>query len=145
MAQQPPASEGAPDKKKYAAFIKGIELLGIRLTSCKGEFVPENFADGGGRISYAVDVGFEDPRDSILEAIVTVRTRAKPTETKKMCTKVDCTYVLTYQYDTEPDEAILGAFARNVEINAWPYLREFIQNLTARMAGPTLMLPLRKQ
>lgn len=145
MAKESAVSDKTPDKKKYEAFIAGLELRAIRLESCRGDFIRESFADGGGRISYAVDVGFEDPRDSILEAVVTVRSRAKPLETKKMCTKVDCTYVLTYEFDSEPDKAILKVFARNVEINVWPYAREFIQNLTARMAGPTLILPLRKQ
>jgi len=145
LTQEISTSNEAPDKKKYAAFIKGLELRGMRLESCRGDFIRENFAEGGGKISYAVEVGFEDLLDSTLEAVVTVRTRAKPLETNKMCTKIDCTYVLTYHFDVEPDEAILKVFARNVEFNAWPYLREFIQNLTSRMAGPTLLLPLRKQ
>lgn len=145
MAQNTSASDQVPDKKDYAGFIRGLELLAIRLESSRADFIQDSFADGGGSISYAVDVGFEDPTDSVLDAVVTVRARAKPAETKRMCTKVDCTFVLTYKIEVQPDEAMLKVFARNVEMNAWPYARELIQNLTARMAGPTLVLPLRKQ
>ncbi len=134
----------SPDREKYNSFIAGLELRSISLESCKADFVPENYADGGGTISYKIDVAFDAIGESILDALVSVRARAKPHATHRMCTKVDCIYRLSYGIPSEPDSAMLEAFARNVEINVWPYVRELVHNLTERMAGPTLLMPLRK-
>lgn len=133
-----------PDREVFNSFIEGLELCAIVLESCKAQFLSENYADGGGDISYNLDVGFDGVSDSSLEAFVIVRARAKPRGTRRMCTKVDCTYRVSYLTPFAPDEAILKVFARNVEINAWPFIRELVENLTGRMSGPTLLLPLRK-
>jgi len=135
---------GLPSREKYNAFISGLELRSIVLESCKVEFIPENYTAGGGAISFKSDVAFDVLRDSVLDALVSVRARAKPHGALKMCTKFDCTYRLSYVVPSEPDDAMLEAFSRNVEINAWPYVRELMHSLTQRMTGPTLLLPLRK-
>lgn len=144
MAEKATAVPAKPDKKKYAKFIAGLDLLSIALESCGADFIEDNYAEGGGKISYSIDVAFEDVSDSILEAFVTVRARATSRETRRMCTKFDCTYRLSYRVAAQPDKQMLAAFAGNVEINAWPYVRELMRDLTGRMAGPTLTLPLRK-
>jgi hypothetical protein len=58
--------------------------------------------------------------------------------------QVDVTFLLVYEVD--PKFAVaqkdLDAFARSQGLMAsWPYAREFMQNLTARMGLPVLILP----
>lgn len=58
--------------------------------------------------------------------------------------RVDVTFLLVYEVDPEfaGTQKDLDAFARSQGVMAsWPYAREFMQNLTARMGLPVLILP----
>lgn len=57
-----------------------------------------------------------------------------------------CTFDVRYGLPTEVPDAVVpnfGAFAKtNTLIHVWPYFREFVQSMTARMGLPPLPLPL---
>ncbi|MGB4593916.1 MAG: hypothetical protein WBI63_09110 [Coriobacteriia bacterium] len=144
MSDRPDAPIELPDQAVYNAFISDVELRTIALESCRAEFVRDAFAEGGGTIAVRVDTTFEPATDEELVALVRVQTRAKSSETHRMCTKVDCVYRLVYWSAVPATPEILCVFAKNVEMNVWPYARELTHSLTGKMPGPTLTLPLHK-
>ena len=61
--------------------------------------------------------------------------------------RIDLTMALTYELSVAPPpeaerDSFFGAFASlNGTYNAWPYLRELVQDLAARLGVPGLLLP----
>jgi hypothetical protein len=58
---------------------------------------------------------------------------------------VNCTFEVTYKmnrdYDPTPDE--ISSFSRGTAVfNCWPYAREFLRDITARIGQQTPVLPL---
>lgn len=59
--------------------------------------------------------------------------------------RVNAEFSLTYSYPTDlaPTSTELESFAEtNAVLNAWPYLRELVQNVSSRMGLPPVTLPL---
>ncbi len=57
---------------------------------------------------------------------------------------VEATFSLLYSINSleDLDDTALNSFAEvNGTYNAWPYWREFVQNITSRMELPTLTVP----
>ena len=57
---------------------------------------------------------------------------------------IECSFLLTYSAPSVGDltPGNLEAFAQiNGIFNAWPYWREFVQNMAARMGLPQLVIP----
>ncbi len=51
-------------------------------------------------------------------------------------------FAVEYVFTGEPDKAVIDNFALNITpYNAWPYFREYVANLSARMSLPKLTLP----
>jgi hypothetical protein len=59
--------------------------------------------------------------------------------------KIDCTFEVCYllRDDYEPAEEEKSSFARGTAVfNCWPYAREFLSDITARLGHQTPALPL---
>ncbi len=70
---------------------------------------------------------------------------------KKKVLSIKVSYVLTYSYSIEGGPSpkklndYIAAFGGiNGVLNAWPYLREFVQSTTTRMGLPPFFLPLHR-
>jgi len=59
--------------------------------------------------------------------------------------RVEATFGLLYAVDwkDEPTQEVVDEFGRAVGVNnAWPYWREFVQSMTARMGLPPVRIPI---
>jgi preprotein translocase subunit SecB len=57
--------------------------------------------------------------------------------------KIECTYSASFSLERAAEEAQIERFAgEEVQLIFFPYLRQFISDITARMAIPPLVLPL---
>lgn len=78
--------------------------------------------------------------------VLSVRIDFKIDFGKKPTVAITCAYLLEYHLDSPPPsdarDDLLSAFAKvNGVYNAWPYLREIVQNTCARMNLPPTVLP----
>ncbi len=68
-----------------------------------------------------------------------------PEKSKKFLT-VKCAYRLIYSSEEEFTEEFFELFkARTLPVNSWPFFRELVNNITARMYIPPITLPLIKR
>jgi hypothetical protein len=74
-----------------------------------------------------------------FELITTQKTK------KDFAIKINCLYSLSFTSKVELTEDFWDIFkAMNLQLNTWPYFREFVQNTTQRMSVFPLTLPLYK-
>jgi transposase-like protein len=133
-----PKAEGEPDPETYAKFIQGLEIRSVELVevhaklerSPKGKlafkmgleaFGPEP-SEGGFSAGLVLSLDFQDEKGPF--GFVRLRVRAR------------------YATPLFPDEALFRAFReRNLIVHLWPYLRLYVDFLTAQMGLPRLVLP----
>lgn len=64
---------------------------------------------------------------------------------KDSALKLTCVFKLIYESESALTPQFLDIFTKkNISLNTWPYLREFVHNTTQRMELPPLILPLLK-
>ena len=64
----------------------------------------------------------------------------------KLVMKIEASFCTSYVVKSLPDDSLIDDFEYFLTINpifnAWPYWREFVQNMSARMGFPALTVPL---
>jgi hypothetical protein len=116
----------------------------------RGSFSFHGIAKGelGDQLTFGLQAaGHKSPdQPNAIRVMVALKARLQFSQTKKALADTHCEFSLDYSL-TDPDqlsqltEEDLIAFASTSGVyNAWPYMREFCHNLTARMPVPTPMI-----
>jgi len=153
MAKKKSAAATSADKSKnpfvLAAVVSDrVQIQDVRVVECRVSQAPPH--DGGPRAFKAlnkVEVNFSIDADRNLILILprfSFRERAEADDAELPTLAIDCLFALTYAAPAVADLPKLNvkAFAQtNGIFNAWPYWREFAQNMAARMGLPSLVIP----
>jgi hypothetical protein len=144
----------AADYRLASAVAKHVSLTNVTMTSISAKLqkpfkhVLEAMLKGdvpaaiGWRAAHKLSEAATD-----LSVIVDFRVdfgKEEQRENSDVC--VICTYTLDYTLDSPPPDdsrdQLLAAFAKvNGVYNAWPYLREIVQNTVSRMGLPPPVIP----
>lgn len=124
--------------------IEGVVLENCRVTLSNGDEEPEE----GGVLKIRIQKfghGIDREKDSFwvsisfnLDATAGDPSRAQPTF------QIEASFLLRYHVASVGDfeDRAFAAFARtNGVFNAWPYWREFVQSMTARMGLTPFVIP----
>lgn len=124
---------------------KIVEILNVRLTSTEARVqtgdVPENVSVSIAKRSSAR----YSPDKSLIIVAAEFKVEVFPdAEREKPFVCIEVGFELDYQIPKEvhPSDESLASFSRfNGIYNAWPYFREYVQNVIARMGLPNLTIP----
>jgi hypothetical protein len=139
--------EKKTDKKispeEYRDIINSIELLNIRLTSADVKFKVYEPPMG---YNISSKETYEQEADSNVVTINQIYTlAAKPPKSRKNGITIKCCYEVTFKSDRQLTGDFFEIYShRSLPLNTWPYFREFVNSMTARMDLPPLTLPLFK-
>ena len=127
----------SPDE--YSGFIRGLELAYIwvndaRIVNHSGPRLPR-------------DVNLQGENNSEWEATpegfrVLDHHQLRIRSEEKLVAEVDVTFGLEYGSSVPMTDQLFRTFsATSLAVNAWPYLREFLSNMTGRMYWSQFTLP----
>lgn len=140
----------APNPDAYREFLKGIEILNVRLdklsVSRRGDLA------GKGTVTVKCGSAVKDSPPGRLmvgfDTIVDGKTVPEPgaSEKPKRIFRISSSFVLTYAIPETgiPNEMLELFVERNVLVNVWPYVRELTHSLTMRMGIPPVVLDLQR-
>lgn len=143
------ADQSPRDYKLASAVASHAGLHNICLMSISAE-LKEPLADAIASLSAGtaeVGIGWRANHEiSESGLVLNVKLDFKVDFGQKPIVAVTCAYLLEYHLDSPPPadarDDLLSAFAKvNGVYNAWPYLREVVQNTCARMNLPPMVLP----
>ncbi len=124
-------------------FIKGIELHKIILKELKVKLLQDNPPS---KIKVDMEVKtehFED--DPNLSFLVNMNLKFTDKNSRKIAAKISIVLKLIYTSQIKPEKEILDNFSKSsVILNAWPYLRFWIQSIVQNFGWPSFTLPLFK-
>jgi preprotein translocase subunit SecB len=134
--------------KRIAPLIAAVRLKDIRLVEANVKTSVRS-AHEVGEVELAIDksaiVKEYAADDGMFWVLAKIHAQLIPVEPKKSPpVSIKATFELRYSMPKElkVSQAQLSTFARiNSVFNVWPYWREFVQNMVARMNLPTLTLP----
>lgn len=123
--------------------LDDVYLLGANITSDPSTREPR-----GSDLEYAINTKILKTENNFFSVIVSFKISAiQKKDPKNPIMSINAKYVLVYSFDKVnkllPEDIEQFAKIKSIE-SAWPYLREFVQNLTARMGFPTLTIPVLK-
>jgi len=132
------------DPKKYAEILRRVKLGEIYLDSCSVIHKRENLIKQKDLQVLIRDRASYEQSNGKIKVIHKYYLKTKKTEKEKdVALEISATFCLIYFSDTHFSEEFFEIFKNtNLVINSWPYLREFVQNITQRMNIPPLTLPL---
>ena len=128
--------------QRYREILDGVELRSILLKSLKASVNHQNFTDEL-QISVDSDAAYiPDEKGFRVESryVLTARNRQR-----KVVLKVDCVYELDFSSLEEITDKFFEIYREiSLPLNVWPFFRELVNSLTARMNLPPVTLPLLK-
>lgn len=143
-----PAGDGGlklPPPEEYAKFIQGIELLDVRLVSshATSNAIRPDASELRLRVRYRSDITrLHNAGTYVFEAYPRLKVIASKAEGEDPAGEVEVRLGLRYESKLEPTDGFLEIFSQvNLQVNAWPYLREYVQQTITRFGWTPLVLP----
>ncbi len=135
--------------KEYKEELRSVDLSKIELDSCSAKLRRDRLQAIPGPITLDVTNKAEhkiiDPKMAVLtEQFLLVGTR---TTKRDYIIRIECTLSVTLtKTKGEFTREFLDTYMIvNLDLNTWPYFREFVHNITHRMDIPPLVLPFLKE
>ena len=134
--------------EEIAPLLAAVQIRDIRLVEA-GVSTSVRSANEAGEIKFEVatsaDVKEYNKDEGIFWVLAQITTRIMPVEPEKAAAvSVSVGFEIEYSLPKESrfSQEQLNTFSRiNGVFHAWPYWREFVQNMLARMNLPTITLP----
>ncbi len=131
------------DPKEYRKIVNEIELHNILVDSCTVRTKRENLSDNDLKLhinhksSYQMEESFSEI-SSAYDLLATKSTK------RDFALKIQCTYKVLISGENISKEFLNTYCKYNLNVNTWPYFREFVQAMVNRTGYPPLTLPLLK-
>ena len=128
-----------PDPEVYGRFIQGLEVRAVHLVEAEARLEGTQ----AGKLAFRIvelDPFGPEPREGGFWAGIALRLtledQGKPFAAIRLKVRAG------YDAALFPDEALFRVFReRNLPVHLWPYLRLYVDFLTAQMGLPRLILP----
>lgn len=129
------------DREEYNNFVKQIEVEDIRIVSAQVNILDYSYFPSSAEVKWRTKASYEN-----MEEQFNVFHRYNMTiwdkETKEDKAKISVTFLVSYSSKIPISDDLFTIFkVRNLPLNTWPYLREFVHNTTMRIGWPPFVAP----
>ena len=146
----PKSARATKVKSDFAKILRGTELLSISLNSANFEINERDpFFDSAASLTPRIKLRsdftpFEEEGQKYVVALQEVKLEI-PNEDDVILVSIECTFELQYSTKHDFTEDFIEEFKHGpMLLQVAPYIRELIQDFTARMSIPPLTLPMVK-
>lgn len=133
-----------PSPEEYREFIGGLSLIRIRLLSADVDVERDDVRPSETRVGITDEATYE-PGEGQFSVLHKYSISFVAEESESSVGSIHASFDLTFESDVPITETYFEVFKNvNLTMNTWPYLREFTQNMIARVGWPSFTLPLYK-
>lgn len=130
------------DHRKYSKILSNLDFSEIYLESSSTDIKRQDFFKHKDLTIELNDRASFEQTDNRLRVVHRYYLKAIESEQKAVALKINATFCLIFQTKGTIEKEFFDIFKKvNLPLNSWPYLREFVQNMTQRMNIPPLTLP----
>ena len=127
--------------RDYNDFVKQIEVDDLRIVSAQVNLLDYSYFPSSAEVKWRMRASYEKAEEQFSVSHrynVTILDK----ETNEDKAKISVTFLVAYSSKTPINDDFFRIFkARNLPLNTWPYLREFVHNVTMRMGWPPFIAP----
>lgn len=136
---------------RYEKFIGGLNLIGLGLKSSNARLERQRYAqlrqgkkEPNRRIQ--TDYRLVDSGNGFFDCEADFHLILEHPSTKDSVLLVECTFEAHFHTDVKAHEQFARRFASSeFRLVVWPYFRQFVTDVTARMGIPPVTVPLSSQ
>ena len=131
-------------RKKYSNFIAGIDLEKIYVLAINAKLNESISPDKGQPMTARLDqkARFRLVKEDLYEVVQAWQLSATAGNRKRPLLKLAFDFAVILRSKEKLEQDLFDIYANNnLTLNTWPYVRELIYNVTARMDLPPLTLP----
>jgi len=126
---------------RYAEFIRKLELADVALVSATADNISFPEPPTKAEVSVKLENKFENVEGGFI-AFASYDIVVKALGTDRQMAKFAVVFALRYRSQMPMSQDVFTVFKQlNLQVNSWPYLREFIHSTSHRMNLPPLVLP----
>jgi len=126
-------------KKEYRDFIRGLNINELKMITLKAT-VEKKF-EPPARILVKDSANYEIINDNTFEVIQVYNIDAKKDNEDKAGLQVEITYLIKYSIKIPMKKEYFDAFKdSSLRLHTWPYVRQFIHQITLNMNLPPIIL-----
>lgn len=136
-----------PSAESYERIQKGLELRKLYVKSFSGHINLEVITKAVKALTVSISstADFRSNPKNEVEVTQTWEVIARDKRSKSECLNLSVTYCVVLHSKEKFTKGFFAVFERtSLPFNMWPFVREFVNNMTARMNVPPLTLPLFK-
>ena len=142
MARKRSKPKMPPDE--YRRLLDQVNLQSIFMDACSVKTRREKLASNM-RLDVRHKTSYQIEDDSHAKVISDYEIVATKTTRKEFAVKIGCAYRVTLTSESAFSEEFLDIYADvNLQVNTWPYFREFVQSMLQKAGLPPLTLPFLK-
>ncbi|GAB6905093.1 hypothetical protein JCM12296A_09270 [Desulfosarcina cetonica] len=135
----------AMEPAAYREFLNQVELEAILLDTCTLKTNRDKLGSNM-KLDIKHDATYTIDEDNVASIISSYDLTATKTTKRDFALKAVCAYRVILSSERPLSDDFLEIFIRvNIQMNTWPYFREFIQSMIQRAGFPPLTLPLFKR
>lgn len=127
--------------KEYNNFVKQIEIDDIRIVSAQVHILDYSYSPTSAEVKWRTQVSYKSAKGQFNVSHrynVTILDK----ETRKAKAKISVTFYVSYSSKIPVNDDLFEIFkVHNLPLNTWPYLREFVHNITMRIGWPPFIAP----
>jgi len=136
-----------PSADSYDRIQRGLELRKLYVKSFSGHINLEVITKAVKALTVSISskADFRSKPENEVEVTQTWEILARDKASKSECLNISVSYCVVLHSRERFTKGFFTAFERtSLSFNMWPFVREFVNNMTARMNVPPLTLPLFK-
>jgi len=127
--------------KEYNNFVKQIEVDDIRMVSAKVDILDYSYSPSSAEVKWRTKASYEQVEEQ-FNVFHRYNVTIWDKETKEAKAKISATFLVSYSSKIPISDDLFEIFkVRNLPLNTWPYLREFVHNAIMRMGWPPFIAP----
>ncbi len=128
--------------EEFRKILEGIDLKSISLQRSSAFLNPEINVPQYLEIKIDEEASYKIRGTGVVDIFQTYKVDARKPKSKSRYVKLEITFIvrITSEYDFT-DDFFEVYKSVSLHLNTWPYLREFVNQATARMNVPPLTIP----
>lgn len=131
--------------QEYSQILDGMELHDIVLTSSKIEYSGKVLPVDSLSVNITNNSKLKILTENAIHVIDTFKLRVLEEDQETQFVEIQVSFRLAFSCKVTVSKEFFDIYKQfSLKLNTWPYFREFVQNMTARMNIPPLTLPLFK-
>jgi preprotein translocase subunit SecB len=140
----PTVDKNLDAKPDYQAFLASLDVYMIALTHSAFRIQRDEYFEGSedNKISFKLSSKSNSVGEKHFDVRSTLNLTASNEKSKKILVRFTATFELHLHASPVNEEFVKRFCESEIRLIVWPYFREYVSDVTARMYIPPLILPL---